>query len=570
MAGKRRGWGGPASPWFWICMLTLALLSSIKILFLGLNVDEEYALAMAWRILGPDAMWSQMWEPHQSSGFLAAGLLGAYMQIRGDGEYALIFVRAGGLVLQALVAWRLYAVWRRIEGRPAAGVLALWYFLHLPKWISTPEFSNMLLGFSLLLYLAYVEWSMGGSKWHLWQMGLWMSLLVLAYPSCVLLFPIVLCLLWRQRGSRPGAYLWHFILPCGLGGTAYLLYFGLSLGWGNFFQGVLASTRDGSHSAGWGERLKILASQLADLAPHALAVCLLALALASLAAWRTGSGVRGCLPYALAIAALTEQMFVWLFLSRDLLFPYLYGFVFYGLGLVLYQRGAGELQEGHKRALKAGLVLGFFLWLLAYLPSNTQISATASYLHLGIMAGISLLWRRYPAGRALLAWALLGLTLFARGFLVYGNMGAKDDIFLVRQKALYGPAKGVYCHYNVGFRYNFYAEMLPEHIAPGERWMLVARNSSRYMLGSGLPAHYSTISTPTFDQRLWQYWGLHPECAPLWVVTEEGYGSLPFWLPAQNEAGLAWTWELYRQWDMDGWIVRLWKRGSDVSPGALQ
>ena len=115
---------------------------------------------------------------------------------------------------------------------------------------------------------------------------------------------------------------------------------------------------------------------------------------------------------------------------------------------------------------------------------------------------------------------LLGTTLFAKGFLVCSTEGIKDDVTLVRQKALYGPAKGIYCRYMDGYVYNNVAELLAEYAVQECPVLYVGEHSLYYMLGSQTISNFSTISTPTFDERLKEYWDRYPDRVPKIVVCD--------------------------------------------------
>ena len=58
-----------------------AILVNIKSIFTDFDVDSEYAIAMAYRMIKGDRMVAQMWEPHQTSAFLCAFFMKIYMAI---------------------------------------------------------------------------------------------------------------------------------------------------------------------------------------------------------------------------------------------------------------------------------------------------------------------------------------------------------------------------------------------------------------------------------------------------------------------------------------------------------
>ena len=54
-------------------LILLSFLATVKTCFFNMNIDEEYAITLSYRILSKDRMFLEMWEPHQTSGFQTAG-----------------------------------------------------------------------------------------------------------------------------------------------------------------------------------------------------------------------------------------------------------------------------------------------------------------------------------------------------------------------------------------------------------------------------------------------------------------------------------------------------------------
>ena len=48
-------------------LLVLAVLAMAKTLFVGLEIDEEYAFSLGFRLVKGDRLFYTMWEPHQLS-----------------------------------------------------------------------------------------------------------------------------------------------------------------------------------------------------------------------------------------------------------------------------------------------------------------------------------------------------------------------------------------------------------------------------------------------------------------------------------------------------------------------
>ena len=55
-----------------------SILAAIKCIFVGLQMDEEYAYTLSYRLIKGDRLLTQVWDPHQTSAFL-------YISIRDTG-----------------------------------------------------------------------------------------------------------------------------------------------------------------------------------------------------------------------------------------------------------------------------------------------------------------------------------------------------------------------------------------------------------------------------------------------------------------------------------------------------
>ena len=47
-----------------------SILAAIKCIFVGLQMDEEYAYTLSYRLIKGDRLLTQVWDPHQTSAFL--------------------------------------------------------------------------------------------------------------------------------------------------------------------------------------------------------------------------------------------------------------------------------------------------------------------------------------------------------------------------------------------------------------------------------------------------------------------------------------------------------------------
>ena len=114
--------------------------------FTGLEIDEEYALSLGYRLVSGDRLFYDMWEPHQLSSLPAAALLAMFIGITGGTTGVLVFFRLVVLACKAGMSYVFYREFRRDLGKPAALLAALAFGL-LPEmeqqWI--PEDDGLVL-----------------------------------------------------------------------------------------------------------------------------------------------------------------------------------------------------------------------------------------------------------------------------------------------------------------------------------------------------------------------------------------------------------------------------------------
>ena len=85
--------------------------------FTGLEIDEEYALSLGYRLVSGDRLFYDMWEPHQLSSLPAAALLAVFIGITGGTTGVLVFFRLVVLACKAGMSCVFYREFRRDLGK---------------------------------------------------------------------------------------------------------------------------------------------------------------------------------------------------------------------------------------------------------------------------------------------------------------------------------------------------------------------------------------------------------------------------------------------------------------------
>ena len=101
----------------------------VRSAFVGLEIDEEYALSLGFRLVSGDRLFYSMWEPHQLSSLPSAALLAAFMAVTGGTTGVLLFFRLVVLVCKAAMSYAFYREFRRDQwagaGAGGAGAVCL-------------------------------------------------------------------------------------------------------------------------------------------------------------------------------------------------------------------------------------------------------------------------------------------------------------------------------------------------------------------------------------------------------------------------------------------------------------
>lgn len=234
----------------------------------------------------------------------------------------------------------------------------------------------------------------------------------------------------------------------------------------------------------------------------------------------------------LLLSSCLEQGYVWVFQDKRLKFPSIFYFVLLVIGLFRYIKsnrlGLGKDALQYKAMFWFGSIMALFVWSAALLTSNTYLYDTVEYTMVGLIAAMGYTEYEYKENKwwwKAVILVLLGVALFRRGYLMYYTYG-KDTVFVTKQKAVSGPLAGVYCRWSDGVRYNERAEVMEQYVPEGSKILLVSTEVLDYLQGEHCISNFSTICTPTYDERLYIYWEHYPEKYPEYIVWDMAISGL--------------------------------------------
>lgn len=528
----------------------LLVMVSVSFLFTNINYDAEYQLAMGLRILQGDAMITQMWEPHQTSAFLCAVLIRLYTSVTHTTTGLVLFTQMCGYLIRVSISILLYRACRKLTDKEPALLAAMLYFLISPKEVLTPEFGNMQLWFSTLLFLCLIRYFSTEKTAYLLLGAVSLCLAVLSYPSVIITYAAVVILLIKYSG-KTGRDIVLFTGTCALIGGTFAGYLLWKNGWTTIVKCLEhALALEPSHT------VDMLTKTMGHIQNIGMIIGMLlgVAAIGFAAAWMIGRG---------QVSGKSWFCAFWFVLQIFLLFNILsttnrggYAFPL----IVILCAGflkRSLLSEKEKRFYDTAGWISLMSLIATLILSDNAFLQAVTYMLILICASVLPLYRWYRQAAARRFWkkaflaalhTFLCLLIFRCLFLhipIYGRgqiCSVLSDLSLIRS----GPALGIITDEEGAVRQrDSYAEW-KEYVKEGDTVWLLGEpvDTLGYFYENVKIGAPTVMSTPTYNENLLYYWELNPEKYPNVIALSSYYGSLS-WDLLKNEWLMQWLEEEY-------------------------
>ena len=515
-----------------LCAATLVVM--LRSAFVGLEIDEEYALSLGYRLVSGDRLFYSMWEPHQLSSLPAAALLAVFIGITGGTTGVLVFFRLVVLACKAGMSYVFYREFRRDLGRPAALLAALVLFAFVPKWFLGPDYTGQQFHWTLAAFLCLHHYVTRGCR-QLWLVPLGAVCACfgyLAFPQSAAAFAVLwvgMLILGKRRGGPKARGAWVLLGSCAVCGAAFLVYalsgvgFSISL----LLDRLTLILHDPQYNFTTAERMALLAGQALTVA-RSLLWPLLASAVLSAALylikrqpitagrllnfWAALAAVQ-CLLRAVKDGSLDERQFV----------P------------VVVLAGAWAFWQGRGRPGNAELFwLGYLPGLAAYamILRSTLLGLAPTFMYLTWPAVCGMLAlvnhaddakARRAEGMLCLA-AMLAFLLVCRVWCVQTTGWKAADVTdtpLVRITT--GPAKGIYADAKAADMQECLCEALQPYAGQPILQAIGEQHGLGFLMADGTlqVAQASVISGTDSDPRFEQYYADVPGKEPRVILYDD-------------------------------------------------
>lgn len=519
-------------------LLVLAVLAMAKTLFVGLEIDEEYAFSLGFRLVKGDRLFYTMWEPHQLSALPAALVLALYTAIAGTTTGALLFVRAVVLACKAAMSAVFYRDFKQTLGRHGALLSAVVLFVYTPKWFLGPDYISQQFHFTVAAFLCFYHYYTHGFRrpWLVVLGAVCACFSFLAFPQSALAAAVILIgmVLLGRRGKEPtickiprGAVL--FVLGCMACAAAFLAYVLPGMGLTAFLQRVSLILNDPQYDFTTSQRLALLASQALNTAKF-LAKPLAASVVLCLLWWAKTRQKRDWIGLALNLWAILAALLCAVRVVADSSSDERY----FMPALVL--AAAWAFRKGRGTAREPLLWLGFLPGMAAYafILRSTLLGFSATFMYLtwpalcGCFAMLACRQEnpeqgKLPQGQCVLA-ALLVFLLVCRFWCVLVTGWKPANVATANLKQITaGPAAGTWADEKAADMQMALYEALEPFADKQVLQAVGEQHGLGFMMAGGTLTigQASVISGTDSDPRFIQYYEELPEKRPDVILYDE-------------------------------------------------
>ena len=538
---------------FWILVIG-TILATLKCIFVSLQMDEEYAISLPYRLLLGDKMFAQIWDPHQTSAFLIQFLIWIFQKLIGTTTYVVIWIRFAGVLMHGAVAYYLYRFLKTITCKEHSFYLALIYFNLLPKTYVMPEFSNMMVwGLTMLLIAMTRLIRLQQGKWNYRmtftavEIGFWICFMVLSYPSCVLMFPFVIWYVLRfcrYKGKTAGI----ITAVCGICGGVYVGYLLSYMKVSELIANIKSLVAScGSHSDGALYKLALYGAGICVAILFGTVYTLLTKVVYAGICKKTGKDpkekseeARATKMLLLLMTAFVLQFLHWILMLWKYESSYPFAVYFFIFGYTFYIM---KQEKENRQILILWMGGNITMYVAILLLTNLTIFTSVKYLMPGVIMGmitiLAYVKQKAPAAygkyarNLLLLWCFV--ATFVKGWAYTDDDGLMKNITCVGNVISEGPGKGIFTEYMQGYMQESIYEEMQQYVQPGDNLLVIDSHTLCYLYQDVNVASSITICTPTFDENLLDYWERNPDKYPDVIAVRCWFGEL--------------------MWEDDGWLM---------------
>ena len=529
----------------WALLAVLCLFATGKVMFIGFSADEEYQLILTYRLARGDMLFREVWDTLQTSAFYGQFFMWLYLKIMHTTTGCLLFLRFCGVVTQGCVSLFLFFTLKRHLKHDSALLLSAAFFCTYTKLVAMPEFSNMQT-WSLVVMLCAIWRAMDAfesrkkKKGYLYIcVGALCFCVAILSTACVILIPVICILLFRMQekdGMKRNLLFWGICLFCG---TAYVLALLAINGLDTLLLGIDGIlSGDDTHLGGvllngnqkWADYLQDAGIILAYMAVTLLIAVFVSFVIFQITKKRNDVWMLVWIVEAYAITLYNWFVRKIGYEGLKLYIPVLSIIGIYVFFRHFYSAKNGLAKEASMLPAFYGIVIGIGVFANVLLISNVGVTWNITFLNTSALWGMVILVSylekvNVPVRRCLVSGLFCLMMIVGTGFtLNAGPIGS--TIFDIERvgRMQNGPTKGTVVTNTIAHFYDDNYKLFRELVKENSNVLIVTNffhNQALtpiYMLNDVNISHYTVNSTPTYSDKLYEYWEKYPGRMPDCII----------------------------------------------------
>ena len=525
-----------------------SILAAIKCIFVGFQIDEEYAFTLSYRLIRGDRLLTEVWDPHQTSAFLLSLIEWIWIKLTGSNEYLILWCRAVTTLIYAAISFYLYKTLRLFTDKSYSFLISVCVFGILPKDFIIPEFSLMMSWSLLLIIIALIRlrhYKRDKINFRIIALSVILGLscvaLTLSYPSCIIIVPAVLIyvLINRKNYNKPVPVI--FIATMAVVGVAYFAYLLSYMTLPQMLQNIKDALHAcGSHDQTMLERILEVGADLLAFTVISLAVAPVSLIVMAVTGAFKRKDNSDKIPFAITLTAYTGMIGAVLQIVFTLLKPVRismgYDNYFFFLIILLAVIMALIYKDADKNKDFSFAILISILGLAAIMIiTNMNSFRSVKYLTGAIAISLLIIVCIAAKQNSLRLKKLVSVFLivtafcitFYKGIFYSGNGSDNWNITDIGYIVKNGAAKGVVTEYMTGYIYDYSTTAWDKYVKDGDTVLLWDLSTGGYFIKDVNIGSYTTISTPTYYMdSLKKYWENNPDKYPDVIIVSGWFGGL--------------------------------------------
>ena len=526
------------------------LLAAVKSIFISLDIDECYALAVSYRLATGEKFFMDLWESHQLGSFFLAPFFKMFLLLTGGTDYIVIFCRILGTILHAIVG---YYFCKTIRKRVSDFILVLLFAIHmnfLPKWLTLPEFELQQYWFVLLAFAFMYRFFDGlhaenevRKRGYLVAAGVMLVFQMFSYPTLILLYPLyvigIIVLEYQYRmGCKKDCYLdvlW-FTLGALIPGLIFIGYLFSYMSLQEFMTYVSYIFQDESHTlVSTSDKWKIFGADFVKIIKNAIGYVVIAFFLHRLIGRKCK--LFGQFVPTLIILLSLAQTFGCLFGNQNQFYMIWRFFVIGVCGLYL------ALQKEDKTAgciLWFAILPGFLTVLSVLIMTNMDINTSIAKMFISVVGCVlllcilptetnekqELLKQNEGAIKFMLLCMLAGLFV-CKLVQIRVSGCTETTVMAPLTKIANGPAAGIYMLSDEATVLEDDYKELTTRLTKEDKLLYIGSENIVYLWTDAAVATPSTQGTNAYNQMFIDYYKVHSDKMPNVIVKDKELGQNP-------------------------------------------